>query len=114
MGRSDGCDIWDKCLECPLPECRFDSMKWSTFWHKIPSFIPYIELKGQGYTNTEICQMLGIRGSAIRRCLEDTLNHKEMVLAWLQKHSHLVKNPQFIAQTVKQMKKGSRRLLVTV
>jgi hypothetical protein len=31
---SDGCEVHPHCLECPLPECRFDNSYWYTWWKR--------------------------------------------------------------------------------
>lgn len=28
----DGCEVHPRCLECPLPQCRYDNPKWFYQW----------------------------------------------------------------------------------
>jgi len=30
----DGCDVHPHCLECPLPECKYDSPGWYERWKR--------------------------------------------------------------------------------
>ena len=68
-----GCSLFPKCLECPLPRCRYDMRAWE---QGLPSMIRNLKIKqglNEGRTIKELAEEYGLSERTIwrvagRRC----------------------------------------------
>ena len=67
--RDEGCDFHPKCLECPLPKCRYDVQGGLRALTNIVRDKEIKELKMRGLSSLEIARRLGISRRTVFRSL---------------------------------------------
>lgn len=62
-----GCKLAPKCLECPLPRCRYDVHGGNQVFVKQRRKLKVTELRKQGYSPPEIAKLLNISIRSVHR-----------------------------------------------
>lgn len=56
-----GCrEVSDSCFTCPLAECKYDDPEGFLAWKREKAALEIIDFQADGYTNLEICAMIGV------------------------------------------------------
>jgi DNA-binding CsgD family transcriptional regulator len=72
--RDEGCELFARCLDCPLPKCVEEEPRWRQRLSTRLKDRKITELKRQGKSNEEIAGALGISSRTVRRALSRTTN----------------------------------------
>ena len=69
--REDGCEVALKCLNCPLPECRYDDPMAFQAWKRASDGKIALELWEGGSSSTEIGKELGITPKVVLKLAQE-------------------------------------------
>lgn len=72
--RDEGCELFARCLDCPLPKCVEEEPRWRQRLKRKLKDRKIAELKRQGKSHKEIAQALNISVRTVRRALSRTGN----------------------------------------
>ena len=69
----DGCEVYPRCLECPLQMCRFDDPKWYKQWLRQKKVQEVIDKREQGTTINELALEFSITPRTVFRMQQEAL-----------------------------------------
>ena len=69
--RDDGCEVAPKCLECPLPRCRYDVKGGARVMINVDRDAEIERLRAEGYSHDDIAARFGVSRRTVFRVLSE-------------------------------------------
>ena len=90
-----GCEISDKCVECPLPKCKHDDSNWYRRYRRYSHQYPMLLMLQQPFVNYEsLSKKFKLREVTVKLIHQKVLNN-EVDFEVAKNINHKLVKPQF-------------------